>query len=69
MICSACGGPVTWRGPMAALTHTECHDCGARNSQEVEEVGDDCPYCSCDEQPTQDELDINQCACCGKELP
>jgi len=37
MICSICGGPnVTWRGPLSALTHTECSDCGAMNSQVAE---------------------------------
>jgi len=42
MICSACGGPnVTWRGPLSALTHTECADCGAINSQVVEIEHDD----------------------------
>lgn len=37
MICSICGGHnVTWRGPLANLTHTECSDCGGTNCQEVE---------------------------------
>lgn len=33
MICSICGGHVTWRGPLIALTHAECASCGAINSQ------------------------------------
>ena len=33
MICSICGGTVTWRGPLIALTYTECESCGAINSQ------------------------------------
>lgn len=33
MICSLCGGKVTWRGPWANLSHTECADCGGRNCQ------------------------------------
>ena len=38
MICSRCGSPrVTWRGPITALTHTECADCGAINAQEPDE--------------------------------
>jgi hypothetical protein len=38
MICSVCGGHnVTWRGPLVCLTHTECADCGAIDSQVVEE--------------------------------
>jgi hypothetical protein len=38
MICSVCGGyNVTWRGPFICLTHTECADCGAINSQVVQE--------------------------------
>lgn len=36
MQCSQCGGLVTWRGPLSALTHTECGQCGAQNSQVVE---------------------------------
>jgi len=33
MICQDCGGPVEWKGPLSALTHTECARCGAINSQ------------------------------------
>jgi hypothetical protein len=36
MKCSFCGGPVTWRGPLSNLTHTECATCGRQNCQEVE---------------------------------
>lgn len=36
MRCADCGGLVTWRGPLSALTHTECERCGHRNCQEVE---------------------------------
>jgi len=36
MICSLCGGHVTWRGPLFALTYTQCGSCGGRNCQEVE---------------------------------
>jgi hypothetical protein len=40
MICSICGSPnVTWRGPLSALTHTGCADCGAVNSQVAEFEG------------------------------
>lgn len=35
MICSKCGGEVVWMGPFSALTHTECKQCGAQNSQVV----------------------------------
>jgi hypothetical protein len=38
VICSICGGQVTWRGPLSALTHAECEQCGAHNSQELEDV-------------------------------
>ena len=41
MICASCGGIVTWRGPITALTHTECADCGAMNNQIVEPKGDE----------------------------
>lgn len=37
MTCSLCGGYVEWKGPLVSLTHTECHDCGGINCQEVEE--------------------------------
>jgi len=36
MECGKCGGLVTWRGPLSALTHTECESCGGINCQLVE---------------------------------
>jgi len=54
MICSRCHSPtVTWRGPLSALTHTECSHCGGVNCQEVEhdhdhDPGDWCPNCAGD---------------------
>ena len=58
MKCASCGGLVSWRGPLAALTHTECDRCGRRNCQEADEYGNDpigdrivncCfPDCGCD---------------------
>ena len=46
MECERCGGLVTWRGPLVALTHTECESCGGMNCQIVhlpddDEEGDD----------------------------
>lgn len=46
MICSKCGSSsVYWRGKITNLTHTECENCGAINSQiyhdENDENGDD----------------------------
>jgi hypothetical protein len=41
MICKYCGGPVTWRGPFSALTHTECSSCGATNCQRPEPSEDE----------------------------
>jgi hypothetical protein len=41
MQCELCGGLVTWRGPLSALTHTECENCGGQNCQVAEPVGDD----------------------------
>lgn len=49
MICSYCGGNVTWRGPLSALTHTQCDSCGGVNCQEVEPVEDE----TTDEQEQQ----------------
>jgi hypothetical protein len=49
MKCSLCGGYVEWKGPLVNLTHTECHGCGAVNSQEVEDDAPDddpCEYCA-----------------------
>ena len=37
MVCSCCGGLVMWCGPLSNLTHTECTNCGAKNSQVVED--------------------------------
>lgn len=48
MICSHCKTPtVEWKGPLTALTHTECSNCGRTNCQitEPEEEGDECPHC------------------------
>lgn len=42
MICERCGtATVRWRGPLLALTHTECSSCGGRNCQRVEHAFDD----------------------------
>jgi len=38
MTCQTCGGLVLWRGPLTALTHTECERCGAINNQVPEEA-------------------------------
>jgi uncharacterized ferredoxin-like protein len=38
MICSYCGGLVTWRGPLTDLTHTQCESCGRQNCQEAEQT-------------------------------
>lgn len=46
MICSICGGDVTWRGPLIALTHTQCGSCGEKNCQEVSDEADsECLHC------------------------
>lgn len=37
MVCERCGGEVIWKGPLVALTHTECKRCGAINSQVTED--------------------------------
>lgn len=37
MECSLCGGYVEWKGPLTALTHTECHECGNINCQVSDE--------------------------------
>lgn len=44
MVCVFCGGTVRWMGPLAALTHTQCENCGRTNCQEPEsepDAGDD----------------------------
>lgn len=41
MKCELCGGLVTWRGPLSALTHTECENCGGQNCQVVEVAADE----------------------------
>lgn len=37
MICRACDGLVLWQGPLAALTHTQCVQCGAVNTEKLED--------------------------------
>jgi len=34
MTCKFCGGYVEWKGPLTALTHTECEGCGCVDCQE-----------------------------------
>lgn len=41
MHCRHCGGVVVWKGPLSALTHTECTQCGATNSQLPDEPAHD----------------------------
>lgn len=41
MGCEYCGGPVIWKGPLSNLTHTECQNCGAINSQVTEALNED----------------------------
>lgn len=41
MLCSLCNGEVTWRGPLIALTHTQCGSCGEKNCQVVADEDDD----------------------------
>lgn len=70
MICSRCHSPtVTWRGPLTALTHTECSHCGGVNCQEVEDdhdhdPGDCCPNC-CGDGVVYSCFD--ECACVDPE--
>lgn len=47
MICSRCGGAMTWRGPFSNLTHTECAVCGGKNCQVMDEIPDE-PCLECD---------------------
>lgn len=44
MQCKHCGGVVVWKGPLTALTHTECTRCGATNSQVAEPDAEDQRY-------------------------
>lgn len=39
MICTLCGGPVSWVGPLGALTHTKCQACGGLDTH-IPEVPD-----------------------------
>ena len=43
MQCGLCGGLVTWRGPLNALTHTECESCGKKHCQIPEGVDERLP--------------------------
>lgn len=45
MICERCGGLVTWRGPLSALTHTQCESCGGINCQMPEDSDGKCWEC------------------------
>ena len=63
MICSNCGGLVTWRGPISNLTHTECEKCGGQNCQQMEFESDD----EYDAEPAHDcGEDTCVCAGCGE---
>lgn len=41
MTCSVCFGRVQWMGPITALTHTECEECGSINAQLIEQDDND----------------------------
>ena len=41
MICTDCGGLVTWRGPWHSMTYPECESCGGRNCQKAERADDE----------------------------
>jgi hypothetical protein len=43
MRCYICGGAVVWRGPLTALTHTECLKCGGENTHAIDEDAIDHP--------------------------
>lgn len=48
MICSHCKTPtVEWKGPLTALTHTECSNCGRFNCQVQDPTEEEqpCPHC------------------------
>ena len=66
MKCEACDGLVSWRGPLSALTHTECERCGRRNCQVAESERDE--Y----DNPTDGSRLINccfpDCGCDGARL-
>lgn len=52
MKCERCGGLVTWRGPLSALTHTQCDGCDGINCQVV---ADECECETCGGEGTIDE--------------
>ena len=71
MVCERCGGEVTWRGPITALTHTECAACGARNSQKTVDEDEDededewgCDHCRNDGALTP----LNTCPKCDAQF-
>lgn len=66
MKCSICGGLVTWRGPLANLTHTQCESCGGINCQGPENFYTDeeeYPIMNMNNNPTVDELTAMFSAC------
>ncbi len=85
MICSHCKTlTVEWKGPLTALTHTECSSCGRTNCQipEPTEEGQPCPHCGSDVALSEVEdcschmsapcsacVDVPlECAACGEEF-
>lgn len=66
MECTICGGLVEWKGPLANPSHTECKNCGARNSQ-VKEQDETCEHCF---EKTENCICIMEpCSVCKKEQP
>lgn len=75
MMCSLCGGLVTWRGPLVALTHTQCDSCGERNCQVVADADDEymenerCPFCNGDGADPLCDYAVECPRCGGDGLP
>lgn len=71
MLCKHClTETVEWKGPITALSHTECSSCGGINCHvpQPHNEGDQCPFCGSTveyEEPENCSCHINPpCAAC-----
>lgn len=69
MICERCGGLVVWRGPLSALSHTQCESCGGINCQVYEPTPAEIAEYEAELTDSEDAYSKPPCQECGAMTP